>query len=339
MRPAVTYRPYDESLDREQVIEMCKNVDGGRDYLPGVLTPFHEDPSCRARAALVGNDVVAFCNARVLTKEYDLQDVVFLEGVRVAETERRRGFGRYIVSQTVETVSRDMMACTDEHDALDRQVRFLSVTIDENVAMQGVFEQIGWALFARACIWPSSDVVDALCKPSVGTKVQLLEALQISDLVPEHAKQAVPYWVQTTCPEEILRTMQELRQRGASYLLPKYYALETATGASKFLQTKYCDTEQRAVWRLARPEKPPILLFTQVFNKEPTLGIMPDQSLSACVVDREGVECCVAFAESRAELGYFRITFDPAISREDIQASQFLSKIATEEYYIYETRR
>ena len=67
---------------------------------------------------------------------------------------------------------------------------------------------------------------------------------------------------------------------------------------------------------LERANKPPVLLFVQrrcVDCSEP----QPDDTLSACVADIEGAECCVEFAGANKELTFFKIGFHSAISRDD----------------------
>lgn len=332
-----TFRAYREIDDRGQIVEMCKNVFGGADYIPHVLKAYGEDPSCFPRVATIGSKVVAFCNLRILENDDDHQDVYLLEAVRVAESERGKGFGNFVVEETLRGFSKAVQP-RNAYTHLDKQVRLLSVTVLSNLRMQKIFEKTGWTPCGVVHLWPSHSAVEGIKKSGIDFEGRLLEVLKVTEFIPEHALAAVTQWRQTTSPAEILQVLRQLRRAGASHLISGYYLPDTASRASRFLCSEYADVEKRSVWKLERADKPPALLLMQVETVQPFCH-SPHGLLSACVVDLEGAECCVAFASSREELGCFQIAFDPAINNDVFTKSPSLSAVETSRYITYETKR
>lgn len=323
------YRSYRDE-DHEDVLELCKNIYGGRDYVPRVVAACAADSSCSPRVIQSGSKVVAFCNVRVLESDDEDHHVIYIEAVRVSESVQGRGLGTRILQETMDVTLAGVTST--------KTVRFLSTTIPENMAMRRIFEKAGWACRSYAQIWPSYSAVLDVNESGNDVRHRVLDLLGVSCFIPHSAMAAIPLWEQVTESEEILRTMQTLREAGSCFLQPRYYSLDTATGASKFLQSQFCKEEGRTVWKLERELKPPVLVFLRLRTIQPS-DPQPDQVASACAVDISGAECCIAFVASRQDLGCFRIVFDPAISSEAMKKSVLLSKLATSTFMIFETRK
>lgn len=323
------YRHYREQ-DHRDVVELCKDVYGGADYLPKILAALPEDPCCSPRVIHDGCKVVAFCNVRVFESDDESHDVIYIEAVRVSEAVRGQGFGTRIVEETMNA------AVADANSA--RVIRFLSTTISQNMAMRRIFEKAGWACRGYSEIWPSYNTVQTISESGEDARGQFLDLLHVSSLIPSAAEANIPLWEQVSDAGEILRILEELREGGGSFLLPRYFSLDTAAGASKFLQSKYSEEEGRTIWKLERDGKLPVIVFIRVLTVHPS-DQQPGQIISACVPDISGAECCVAFAASRRDLGCFRIVFDTVVTAEEMKKSALLSKVETSTFMIFEARK
>lgn len=326
---SVCYRRYN-AQDFDDVVELCKNVYGGKDYVPRILEALSSDPLCSPRVICQGDKVVAFCNVRLLESDADSHHVVYIEAVRVSEANRRQGLATRIVQETMDTEIARVNS--------PNPVRFFSTTVQDIVAMRTIFERTGWACRGLSLIWPSDATLSAIKDFSADVRGRYLDLLNVSSFIPPAAKQCIPHWRQLHDSRDILRALEDLRARGGCFLLPRYYSLNTATGASKFLQSQFSKQERRKVWMLERDDRPPVTIFVSVKTVAPS-NPQPDQIVSVCAADVSGVECCIAFLASQEDMTCFRITLDPLISPEEIKKSPLLSKVGFSSFLIYETTK
>jgi len=107
-------RPFDPRTDQAALVDICRNVYGGSDYLPNISRQLASDPSCTflaaAAAAVIDDDdgtddehpklalVAAVGNLRVIKKKTG-NVVMWLEAVRTCRRHRRRGLARRLVSE------------------------------------------------------------------------------------------------------------------------------------------------------------------------------------------------------------------------------------------------
>lgn len=322
------YRRYRHE-DHEDVLELCKNV-YGTDYVPKTLAAYTADSACSPRVIQSGSKVVAFCNVRVLESDDEDHDVLFIEAIRVSGDLQGRGLGTRILQQTMDVLLGSANST--------KIIRFLSTTVPQNKAMRRIFEKTGWACRGCVQIWPSYNIFRDANESGNDVQGRFLDLLDVSSFIPHCAMASIPRWEQVTEAKEVLRIMRSIQDDGSCFLLPRYYAVDTATGASKFLQSEFCKEEGRTIWKLERELKPPVLVFLRLRTVQPS-DPQPDQVVSACAVDICGAECCVAFVASRQDLGCFRIVFDPAISSEAMKKSVLLSKLETSTFMIFETRK
>ncbi len=89
LRPA---RP----ADRERVVEICAGIWEGHDYVPEVFEAWVRDPSGTFQVGEVDGEVVALQRIRPLSRE-----AVWYEGLRVAQTHRRLGIARQMLTAAV----------------------------------------------------------------------------------------------------------------------------------------------------------------------------------------------------------------------------------------------
>ncbi|CDF40751.1 unnamed protein product [Chondrus crispus] len=326
---SVRYRHY-KAQDYDDVVELCRNVYGGKDYLPRILEALPSDPLCSPRVICQGDKVVAFCNLRFLESDADSHHVAYIEAVRVSEDNRRQGLATRIVQETMDSEIARVNS--------PNPVRFLSTTGHDSVAMPTIFERAGWARRGLSLIWPSDANCNAIRNSSADVRGRYLDLLKVSSFIPLAAKQCISRWRQLHDSRDILLALQDLRARGGCFLLPQYYSLNTATGASKFLQSQFSKQERREVWRLERDDRPPVTIFISVKTAAPS-NQQPDQFVSVCAADVSGVECCIAFLASQEQLTYFRISLDPLISLEDMKKSPLLSKAGFSGFLIFEATK
>ena len=323
----VQLREYNDTTDKPCIIEMCRNVYGGTDETPKAVSLFAKSKVCKPYVLTAGKKVVGFCNVRILHTEEGEGHAVLLESVRVSEGTRGCGYGTILIEEVMGAVK----AFCDS----PRAIRFLATTVPDNSAMRRIFEKTPWACRGISQIWPDFYPLLELRKAGVDATGRLLDILEVSQYIPQHAKDAVPEWERLYNPEEILVTMKRLQEHGSSFLRAAFYNLDTPEQASRFLECQVGEAEGRSVWKLERPNKPPVLLFVQrrcLDYSEP----QPDDTLSACVADIEGAECCVAFAGADKELQFFKIGFDSAISREMMNNSPLLSKVKSDAFMVFE---
>lgn len=324
---APVYRNYRRN-DFDDVIDLCKSVYGGTDYVPKVLEALPEDSRCSPRVIHDGSKVIAFCNVRNFESDDESHDVIYIEAVRVAESVRGQGFGTRILEET--------MYAAVANSGSTRMIRFLSTTVPGNLSMRRIFEKAGWACRGYSQIWPSYNTVTAISKSGQNACGRFLDLMDLGTLVPAEAKASIPLWEQVMDGQEILSILRVLHRSGGSFLLPRYFSLNTAAGAAKFLESKYCADEGRTVWKLEREGQLPMIVFLSLRTVQPS-DQQPGQCISACVSNLSGAECCVAFVASRQDLGCFRIVFDTTLTEEEIKKSAFLSKVETSSFMIFET--
>lgn len=322
-------RDYDAVRDAEQLAHICRNVFNGTDRVPRALPAYVADPLCRPRVLVSPhtNVPVAFANVRQLASGDARCGVVYVEAVRVAEEARGQGLGL----RMTEDAMRVAQAWGEEW----LSSRILSTTVPRNARMRRIFERLGWACQGCVNIWPSHEVMRRVSESGVspeGNRMPLLDALQLSAVVPEQAAGCVSKWRQTTNKRQVLNVLHRLYMTSGSNLLPCYYAVDTAQGG---VETFCGENAGRSVWLLEQEGKTPGLLFITLQNTRPSWP-SPDQVISVCVADVETAECALALLATLPQLDHFRIALSPAVTSEAIASSALLSSIPTSVYMIYE---
>ena len=78
-------RPYHPN-DYNDIVELCKFIWEGNDYLPSTINQYYEEEHCRPYILLEGGKVVSVCNAHFYTKDF-----VWLEAMRTHPDYRSKG--------------------------------------------------------------------------------------------------------------------------------------------------------------------------------------------------------------------------------------------------------
>lgn len=330
MVPNTVLREYNHSTDYEQVSEVCKNVYNGTDRVPSCLHIYSRSAFSLPHVVSIDGQVIAFINAIIIQPDDVNRPVYHVEALRVADIMRGRGIGTYMLEQLLLTLQK--------RNPSAESIRFLSSTIPANITMCHIFNNSNWACRGHVNMWPSKAAMSALKNDVSLQDVPLLQALGVKNFVGENTLTSMSQWVQISDPSQIIDAMQQIREAGGSYLLPGYYASDTAIGASRFLDAHYAEPEQRSIWLLQRPNKPPVMVAIRERIVD-RLRVAPVCTMSTCAVDVEGAECCVAFGALRLGFHRFIAIFDAAISLDMLKRSKLLSKIKCERYMIYETER
>jgi GNAT superfamily N-acetyltransferase len=112
----LTLRPI-RPADRERVMEICRDVWDGRDYIPRVLDDWLADAGASFQAAELDGVVVGIQRVRPYGP-----GLVWYEGLRVASTHRRRGLARTMfasaIAEAKEQGFREMRLATGNPDAV-----------------------------------------------------------------------------------------------------------------------------------------------------------------------------------------------------------------------------
>ena len=112
----LTLRPM-RAADRERVMEICRDVWDGHDYLPRVFDEWLADAGAAFQAAEVDGVVVGLQRLRPYA-----QGLVWYEGLRVASTHRRKGLARVMLESAItgakEQRLREMRLATGNPDAV-----------------------------------------------------------------------------------------------------------------------------------------------------------------------------------------------------------------------------
>ncbi|PXF40568.1 hypothetical protein BWQ96_09723 [Gracilariopsis chorda] len=323
------FRPYDHEIHYGQLKSICKNVRTvlrEAEFVPQIAQALSKDVLCAPYVLCDASNVAAFVNLR-LRKHHENGNGVLIscDCLRVREDLHAKGVG-FAISKAVMRV---VNATFWHHQAERRKVSLLAVTDINNTAMGHIARKLGWSSHEVMHLWPTPAMVwDAKHR-----NIPLLDALHMSQFITAEASALFKQWVKITS-DEILSTMQILRQRGASYQRPLYFDVESAECAGAFLNHDLATEELRSVWRLDRDGEVRGLLFVRARIIEKTQPCK-HSLISACVIDVEGAESCVFFAATRLHLSFFHIVFDDPIRSEHLSRSRLLSQAPSEPFVIY----
>lgn len=113
----LTIRPV-RPADRDRIVEMTRDVWGGRDYIPMVFEDWVSDAGAAFQAAEMDGVVVGVQRLRPFA-----QGQVWYEGLRVASTHRRRGIARVMLASALDEAReqgfREVRLATRERPAID----------------------------------------------------------------------------------------------------------------------------------------------------------------------------------------------------------------------------
>jgi len=257
-------RPYDSSSDRAAIESICKDVYGGRDYLPNTADSLADDPTCRFLVLEVSSDVdddgddcvvvnneeirgptgsvvVAACaNARTNFQ----RGMSWLEAVRTSKNYRGNGLAQQLTETLLQT--------TRFHDKCE----LYSCTITSNIAMRRVFDKVGmkylhnihqlkmdtlmklpgWAATTRRKQRGDREEVVEVEQPE-----PLLKALSIEDLVSQEARNQA--WEQVKSVEELKEVLRHVKSNGGIGYLPGLYELLSEQAVADSLR-------EGLVWKL-----------------------------------------------------------------------------------------
>ncbi|HLH70219.1 MAG TPA: GNAT family N-acetyltransferase [Candidatus Dormibacteraeota bacterium] len=148
----MTLRPV-RPADRDRILEITRDVWGGRDYLPEVFDAWVADPGGTFQAAEVEGEVVGVQRLRPIAP-----GIALYEGLRVASTHRRRGIARSMLRQALEQ-ARSLGL---------RQVRLYT----DSEAASRLFASEGFRLVTACAVWNAGrmegDDLPRLARPGEG---------------------------------------------------------------------------------------------------------------------------------------------------------------------------
>jgi hypothetical protein len=230
-------RPYNPTFDHEHLIEICKDIYGGSDYLPSTAMAYHNDPNCdfQVLACRETNIPVACANLRCMSNNGDGSSAFWLEAVRTSSKHRNQGLGYRLLQSQLQT----RLSASDDPSMPTPII--LSCTVQSNLAMGRVFDKVGMKHTSTLRLlkfdtlkalpgWAADDS-DIPC-----TK-HLLAALNMQDLVSDSVKQkasgaqAQPQWCVVKSTDEACQLIRDVQSHGGGYgqehccMMPGFYEL------------------------------------------------------------------------------------------------------------------
>ena len=295
-------RPFDLDQDTHALQDICKDVYGGRDYLPQTAIKYARDPhACFLALAPLAFDnetrverdptrqgpIVAVANAQ----QHVLPNIAWLEAVRTCPTQRGKGLARILTQQLMD-ISRSQFDCHNVY----------TCTVDSNVAMKKIFAKVGMThlgnihqvKFDRLMELPgwasgnNKNDEDADVRPQ-----PLLQALQLESRVTSHAKQME--WVPVTSMEELHAVLHQIRTEGGMGYLPALYKVLSTPKTVEAIQVglvwklRTTDTPRSAVIAFSRDDQIQSLESKWVCSIAATTCVAVESALwHACGADPDG---------------------------------------------------
>ena len=219
----VIFRPYDPTTDYEDLIEICKDVYGGTDYLPSMAMEYAKDPKSQFMVLSKvedsgGQTIVAVANLKLIISSKS-KSIRWIEAVRTCPKHRGQGLAQHLLSK--------MMELSQNSTAEHTNSEIWSSTIESNLAMRTIFEKIGLnprhyihqLKFDKLNQIPGWSVNDA----SGVTPKPLLEACGLVDSIRKEAKQIK--WSPVDNLEDLNQVLQKIKEQGGIGCLPGLYKI------------------------------------------------------------------------------------------------------------------
>ena len=134
-------REYRET-DYQELLEICKTVWEGRDYLPKIIHDLAKDEFSYPMVVLDGGKLVSIANLRVLNSQ-----IVWLEAIRTHPESRGKG---YATSLTISMLSKAQSLGAKQAWLLLNQ---------ENLESLKIAEKLGFQILTEISMWPSHELM------------------------------------------------------------------------------------------------------------------------------------------------------------------------------------
>ncbi|CAG9464705.1 unnamed protein product [Pedinophyceae sp. YPF-701] len=225
-------RTYDHERDFEAVKDLCKNVYGGKDYLPALLEETFgtdaDSPTHDAADNIVY--LVVTCPEgetldAIIGIERQGLAALWLFALRVREEARGQGLGKLMMVQC-DDIADDLAASGALSTAAeDRAVGVLSATIEPNTAMMRIFlDWQGYRVMARNHVWPRWDVTAAQDQANGGDRLAWRESGPTLDFTGQReavtaaasSVEASHEWARVTDGGALVTALEELQGRAGS---------------------------------------------------------------------------------------------------------------------------
>jgi len=252
-------RRFDVERDLPAITNICRNVYGGKDYLPNTAPDLAKDPNnifmvltvqqqqqeqqpidnegCASNNETNTDQPVAVGNA----KQNMLPNMVWLEAIRTCPEHRGKGLAK-LLTQSLIQASRQVNPQT--------QIIF-TCTVESNRAMRKVLETVGmktrhtihqvqFSVLTQLPGWAARTSLEE----SAAAAQSFLQALKLEPHIRSEAKQQqYLQWIPVTTQAELDTVLQQVKQNGGIGYLPALYKL---LSTDKILQA----LTQGLVWKL-----------------------------------------------------------------------------------------
>jgi hypothetical protein len=223
-------RPYNPTFDHEHLVEICKDIYGGSDYLPSSAMAYHKDPNCdfQVLSCPETNIPVACANLRCMSNNGG-SSAFWLEAVRTSSKHRNQGLGYRLLQSQLQ------MRVSGSDQSMPRQI--LSCTVQSNYAMGRVFDKVGMKHTSTIRLL-KLDTLKALpgwaADSDIPCAKHLLAALHMQDLVSDSVKQkaaahAQSQWSVVKSTKEACQLIQDVQSHGGGHghehCMPGFYEL------------------------------------------------------------------------------------------------------------------
>lgn len=281
----MSLRPYNDKTDRAEIIEMCRTVWNGTDYIPRLLPTLPTYPNTHA-FVLPGTKTSIDSFVYVYSLGLDIKtkkNTYFMGGLRVEPSVRNQGLGK----RTISLIGRHMK------DVL-RGGKVLSTTIRENEVVVRIFEKLGWSFVEQMAIWPP----DSCVKTRNGSVLKRFGLAGMDGTKGE--RRAALEWEECEDEKGVEDVTRSLSDDGDQMLVPMFFKVATAkTVAQDYMREKMvwigkCDHVVRALL---------------VVSKDPVLS-EPSTIVSICTRSPKLLHDVLCFVENDLGLDQYRTVFN-----------------------------
>jgi len=248
-----TIRPFSSPRDKANLNELCKDLWGGRDYVPSMAGAYEQDPTCDfvLMECDTTGEMVAVGNRRTLSSDEEGRSAIFVEAIRVSSKHQGRGIGtsfmRHLCGASRDSGAKEILACTASEVMRNifakegvEMVHFNSAQFPDTDTLK---ELPGWS---AAC-----DADDE------GRTENILKALKLEHLVGDEAR--MEKWEPVESERELMSLLGTLRNRGLMGHMPGLGGVmlisdDLRNSMERGLVRKLCDTdgEPRALLALVK---------------------------------------------------------------------------------------
>lgn len=329
-------RPYSHSTDGSSVSDMCKGFFNGRDFLPGLLEYFANDPQSSPIVLELSSsgkqEIVAFSNMRVLDRFENDFMTILVECVRVHAQHRGRKLGRRVVVEGME-FARQVFGESGHFPT--RKVHFVAVTLRGNSPMMRIFSSLKFQVGPDILIWPSFQGLSTMKARYIAQDAAdstqsclVLDILGIEEMSCRKHHHLLDEWKPVFSFSQFESAISGVWKSSNDIisemrLIPLFFSIESMSRVWKKLTE-----ESGTAWML--PGKNTVIIDLRngsTYGSTPTVAVL--------TTDVELAEAAVTFVDRRLCFGYFTAVLSTSLSQELLDKSDIFG-LGLDSYVVHQ---